>query len=147
MPYKERQEYLKSEYGFTCSCSLCNAPESEQAISDRHRMEMAALREDIDMARGRRRWADAARYASEALEKLSEAEVLTPGILDYSLTPLYLDHYEELAGFHLKMGDVERAKIYGEKALEMTLYLRAVDSHDAQELYRFLEALGESSST
>lgn len=141
MPYKERRQYLESDYGFSCSCSLCNAPESERERSDRHRMEMAALRDDIDMARRRRRWADAAGYASQAVEKLSEAEVLAPGILDYSLAPLYLDHYEELAGFHLRMGDVGMAKSFGEKALEVTSYLRGADSRDAGELRRFLETL------
>lgn len=141
MPYKERRQYLESDYGFTCSCSLCNAPESQRAASDRHRMEMAALREAIAMARRRRRWADAAGYASQAVEKLSEAEVLVPGILDYSLTPLYLDYYQELAEFHLRMGDVGMAKSFGEKALKVTSYLRGADGRDAGELRRFLEAL------
>lgn len=143
MPYTERQQYLESDYGFTCSCALCNAPESMRAISDGHRMEMATLRENIDMAVRRRRWADAARYASQALEKLSEAEVLAPGILDYSLTPLYLDHYEELAGIHVQLGDVGMAKSYGEKALEVASHLRGFDSFDAQELRTFLRSLGE----
>jgi hypothetical protein len=141
MPFKERRRYLESDYGFTCSCSLCNAPEPLRERSDRHRIEMAALRDNIDMARRRRRWTDAAQYASQAVEKLSEAEVLAPGVLDCSLTPLHLDHYQELAEFHLRMGDVDMARGFGEKALGMASYLRGADSHDARELRRFLEAL------
>lgn len=102
-------------------------------------MELADLRGDIDMARRQRRWADAVRHASIALQKLSEAELLGPGSLDYSLAPFHLDHLEELASFHLEMGDVAAAKSYGEKALAKVSHLRGADSSRAQELRRFLE--------
>ncbi|RBQ76610.1 hypothetical protein FVER14953_00272 [Fusarium verticillioides] len=141
MPSTERHQYLESDYGFNCRCSLCTLPELERATSDRHRRELEALRVDIDMALRQRRWTDAAKHASEAVLKLSEAEILAPGILDYSLTPLYLEHYEELARIYHKVGDVSTAKSYGDKALQAMLHLRGTDSYDAHELSRFLKMI------
>lgn len=141
MPFKERHQYLQSDYGFNCSCSLCKASKVERATSDRYRAELEALRDTIDTALTQRRWPDAAQYASEAVQKLSEAEVLAPGVIDYSLTPLYTEHYEQLMRCYYKMGDLTMAKEYGQKAIEAIFHLDGADSFDAEILRGFVNDL------
>lgn len=139
MPYKVRQQYLETNYGFKCTCSLCKAPMSERKSSDDRRMRLSELGKKIEAAQKKQDLAGAAGFALQALEELSLSE-------PEALTPLAYGYDEKLAKIHLEMDEIDMARFYAGKAFEGFSYLRGVDDDRAQELKRFLGTLKRQGS-
>ncbi|KAK4124333.1 SET domain-containing protein [Parathielavia appendiculata] len=105
-PTPERQRRLH-KWGFTCTCSLCSAPEAEREASDARRREIERLRDDAVRAFQAGRPYTALRLTKQVLALLP-AE---------GLFPLYSEQYENMARIFYVVRDMENAERYANMSL------------------------------
>jgi hypothetical protein len=132
MPYNVRQEFLQNNWGFKCTCSLCEAPDQERSSSDERRMRIVKLRDEIDHARTAKQYERAISLVMELI-RFCETE---------ELFPLIPGFHEMLAGIYEDMGNVSEAKRYGKITLQGWFQFESIDSYrveSAMALVRRME--------
>ncbi|KAI1761497.1 SET domain-containing protein [Hypoxylon sp. FL1150] len=125
----EQRQSLIQEWGFNCTCSLCSSKE-ESAASDRRRGRIQDLLAELDLPEVRNHAAIENRVA-EILD-LCEKEGMAAQVGDF---------YTIVADVYSTLGDLSRARRYGELALKELKYFASYDHPRTQTTIAFLEDL------
>jgi hypothetical protein len=105
--YQERQDALSRRWGFKCTCDLCRASPKKIEESDRRRVRIKAIRDEILGHVSHRRYNSAVNVNRELLRL----------VVEEGLVAHLGEHYEIHARLYYNMGDMENARRYGELAL------------------------------
>ncbi|KAL8310193.1 hypothetical protein RB597_010151 [Gaeumannomyces tritici] len=120
LPYDERQERLKTVWGFECTCDQCAVLEPERAASDRRLADVQRKRREIVSAIGTRDAARAVRLCHEVLDALATED----------LPALFAEEYEVLARVHHLVGRDADAVRYARMALKVLGLYGSLDRDD-----------------
>jgi hypothetical protein len=123
---------LIQEWGFNCTCSLCNNPKRFKA-SDKNRDRIQVILESLDHP-GNRTQAKV-RAAVEEVEDLVVKEGLAGQLGDF---------YAIIADIYLNMGDLRKARKSGRNAVKLLQHYAGFDNmrtEKAEEFMRELNAL------
>lgn len=108
MTRPERQDMLRKRWGFTCTCSLCSAPDAVIAASDARREAMSVIREKVLAHVGKNEYAQAVSQHLKMIEMIKEEGMMAP----------LGEHYEIVARLYMAVGDRERTAEWARLAVE-----------------------------
>lgn len=108
MTRPERQDMLRKRWGFTCSCSLCTAPDDVISASDARREGMRDLREKVLGHVNRSEYSQAVSHHIRMIEMIKEEGMMAP----------LGEHYEIVARLYMAVGDRERTVEWAKKAVD-----------------------------
>jgi hypothetical protein len=106
-PSTERQQILKTYFGFSCTCALCSLPEDQLKASDERLVEAEELDETIGDSKKVRFEAADVLACCHRLSKIYEEE----GVKDDRLSRLYFDCFQ-VCNMH---GDLARARVFAKQ--------------------------------
>jgi SET domain len=106
-PSSERQQILKTYFGFTCTCPLCSLPEDQLKASDERMTEAEELDDTIGDSKKVRFHASEVLACCHRLSKIFEKEE----VKDDRLSRLYFDCFQ-VCNMH---GDLARARVFAKQ--------------------------------
>ncbi|KAL1838807.1 hypothetical protein VTJ49DRAFT_2200 [Mycothermus thermophilus] len=131
-PTSERAKKL-STWGFSCQCSLCQAPAEEREASDKRLGEIQQLRDYAIRAFQAGRAYQALRFTRQVVNLLAPEE----------LWPLYAEQYENMARIFYTLRDRANAEKYANMALELLAEQGHVPRADKREVERMFAKFEE----
>ncbi|KAL1842475.1 hypothetical protein VTJ49DRAFT_5212 [Mycothermus thermophilus] len=106
-----RRKTLRLKWGFTCSCSLCTAPEDELAASDARRTKIQQLNDKVMKLVEEGTSTTDKDVAKEKLNLAAELYgELVEAVEEEGIVPHMGDHHEALGRLVAAAGDVEKAR-------------------------------------
>jgi hypothetical protein len=121
---------MMERWGFKCTCPLC-ANQDEIALSDKNRLRIEEIYGDLNQVEKRtKKNVDA---MAEELLHLIDTEGLHPQVGYFCLV---------IGHAYLGLGEVERAKRYGEVALDKLLRYAGPDDEAVDDARVFLATVG-----
>lgn len=130
MTVQERQQYLHRVYSFDCTCDLCTLDEAGRRASDRNRLRMKSLHDEIyrTIAAGRGR--KGVKLVTD-LVSLMDTEMIDPATIAAV-------QYDAVQGC-LSAGDLEEASEWAWKAYENYAIAVGPDSDEALRMKGYAE--------
>ncbi|KAK3307641.1 uncharacterized protein B0T15DRAFT_395256 [Chaetomium strumarium] len=130
-PSPVRRQYLKSHWGFDCTCPLCTGPTPDLDESEAWRQKIKSLRETIANARSEGFYHDAI---------VMTEEWLMFGEWDMQ-PPLMAAYYDTLADLYFLKGDMVNATRHARMAVDEWVRLGSVDDEGLEKARVFLGRL------
>ncbi|KAL1836193.1 hypothetical protein VTJ49DRAFT_5460 [Mycothermus thermophilus] len=130
-PVEQRKRYLKENWGFECTCSLCRGSEEELENSESWRRKTKSLKETIADAKSTGYYKDAI-VMTEELLMFSEWDRVPPFMPDY---------HDTLAHLYYLNGNMANATRYARMAMDGWVKFGSVDDEDLEKARVFLEHL------
>ncbi|KAK4233105.1 hypothetical protein C8A03DRAFT_19746 [Achaetomium macrosporum] len=133
-PSSTRRQYLKSHWGFDCTCTLCTGPATDLEESESWRRKIKSLRETIANARSEGFYHDAIVMTEEWL-MFAEWDMQPP---------LMAEYHDTLANLYFLKGDMVNATRHARMAVDEWVRLGSVDDEPLEKarlLLRRLEAM------
>ena len=132
-PSDSRRPFLKSAFGFDCSCSLCNLPLVDLQASDSRRKQIQLLDEAIgDTKRVMTRPYGSLADCHSLLQVLEEEYKDSVGIL---IARLYYDAFQ----ISITHGDQARASCFAERGFKSRLMCEGDDSPETWQIKSLME--------
>jgi hypothetical protein len=130
-PIKTRRQYLKDNWGFDCTCSLCRGPDSDIEDSESWRRKLKSLRETIADARSQGYYQDAITMTEELLQ-----------FSEWDRSPVFMPEYHDaLADLYFLNGDMVNATKYARMAVDGWARFGSVDDEGLEKARLFLSQL------
>ncbi|KAL2266839.1 hypothetical protein VTJ83DRAFT_4116 [Remersonia thermophila] len=130
-PAEQRRRYLKDNWEFECTCSLCRGPVDDLEDSESWRRKTKSLKETIADAKSSGYYKDAI-VMTEELLLFSEWDKVPPFMPDYHDTLAHLNYLD---------GNMANATRYARMAMDGWVKLGSVDDVDLENARVFLEHL------
>lgn len=132
-PRESRRNYLKENWGFDCTCSLCRGSETEISDSESWRDKIKSLKETILNAKSQGYYHDAIVMTEEVLQ-FSEWERIPPFMPEY---------HDTLADLYFLKGDMANATRYARMAVDGWARSGSVDDEELEKSRVFLRRLDQ----
>ncbi|RMZ71161.1 lactose regulatory LAC9 [Pyrenophora seminiperda CCB06] len=133
---QERQDYLKENFGFKCSCELCSLSPAKRMLSDRRRIEIDRLNHVVFADYNQEKNLPNLYKITQLLEEVNNQSK----IFEYKRAARApaSEIYYTAARVAVSNGDQARASIFGERAYRERVICTGEDGEDVQDMERLM---------